>query len=292
MSALFAAAVHDVDHPGVSNQFLIDSGNELAIKFKNESVLENHSLDVAFKLFQKDSLNFLENLNQTDIETFKQLTVDLVLATDMSKHLILLSDLRTIINSTKISNAVILMLGTNIERTRVLQGMLHCADLGNPTKPTNIYRQWVYRIMEEFYRQGDKERLQNLKVSPMCDRMKADIDETQVNFIDYIAQPLWTTWADLVYPDAEQMLNYMKQNRDMYTKRPNNSEIKYNNKSSTDPNKALDENSPSSRNKETLNDDNASNSAFNQSFGFWNSATQLTCLGLWIIGYLVVRRPL
>ncbi len=40
--------------------------------------------------------------------------------------------------------------------------MVHCSDLSNPTKPLDIYRQWVDRIMEEFFRQGDKEREQGL----------------------------------------------------------------------------------------------------------------------------------
>ena len=33
MSAIFAAAIHDVDHPGLTNQFLINSSSELAIMY-------------------------------------------------------------------------------------------------------------------------------------------------------------------------------------------------------------------------------------------------------------------
>ena len=29
MSAIFAAAIHDVDHPGLTNQFLINTRNEM-----------------------------------------------------------------------------------------------------------------------------------------------------------------------------------------------------------------------------------------------------------------------
>src|SRR4029434_7283429 len=47
--------------------------------------------------------------------------------------------------------------------------MVHCADLSNPTKPLAVYRQWTERIMEEFFRQGDKERERGMEISPMCD---------------------------------------------------------------------------------------------------------------------------
>lgn len=38
----------------------------------------------------------------------------------------------------------------------------------------------------------------------------------QVGFIDYIVHPLWETWADLVHPDAQEMLETLEENRDWY----------------------------------------------------------------------------
>ena len=47
---------------------------------------------------------------------------------------------------------------------QVLQNMVHCSDLSNPTKPLEIYRKWVDRIMEEFFRQGDKEKEAGIEI--------------------------------------------------------------------------------------------------------------------------------
>ena len=58
--------------------------------------------------------------------------------------------------------------------------MVHCADLSNPTKPLELYRRWVDLIMEEFFRQGDKERANGIDISPMCDRHSATIEKSQV----------------------------------------------------------------------------------------------------------------
>ncbi len=39
------------------------------------------------------------------------------------------------------------------DRTTLLETALHCADLGNPTKPLTVYLEHTARVMEEFFRQ-------------------------------------------------------------------------------------------------------------------------------------------
>ena len=38
----------------------------------------------------------------------------------------------------------------------------------------------------------------------------------QVGFISYIVHPLWETWAELVYPDAQEILTTLENNRQIY----------------------------------------------------------------------------
>ena len=53
IASLIAAVVHDVDHPGYTNSFLCNAGNELAILYNDIAVLESHHAALAFKLTAK-----------------------------------------------------------------------------------------------------------------------------------------------------------------------------------------------------------------------------------------------
>merc|ERR1712038_1392493 len=184
--------------------------------YNDESVLENHHLAVAFKLLQNPDCDIFVNLNKKQRQTLRKMVIDMVLATDMSKHMSLLADLKTMVETKKVAGSGVLLLDNYNDRIQVLQNMVHCSDLSNPTKPLDIYRQWVDRIMEEFFRQGDREREGGLEISPMCYRFNATIEKSQVGFIDYIVHPLWETWADLVHPGAQDILDTLEDNRDWY----------------------------------------------------------------------------
>ncbi|XP_074540828.1 3',5'-cyclic-AMP phosphodiesterase 4C-like [Halichoeres trimaculatus] len=216
LAALFAAAIHDVDHPGVSNQFLINTNSELALMYNDESVLENHHLAVGFKLLHQENCDIFQNLTKRQRQSLRKLVIDMVLATDMSKHMTLLADLKTMVETKKVTSSGVLLLDHYTERIQVLRNMVHCADLSNPTKPLLLYRQWTERIMEEFFRQGDKERERGMEISAMCDKHTASVEKSQVGFIDYIVHPLWETWADLVHPDAQELLDTLEENREWY----------------------------------------------------------------------------
>uniref|UniRef100_A0A673LLQ3 Phosphodiesterase 4C, cAMP-specific b n=1 Tax=Sinocyclocheilus rhinocerous TaxID=307959 RepID=A0A673LLQ3_9TELE len=154
MAALFASAIHDVDHPGVSNQFLINTNSELALMYNDASVLENHHLAVGFKLLQEENCDIFRNLR--------------ILESDWSVNIKRGVSICTIV---KIIHSFL---------RKVLQNMVHCADLSNPTKPLELYREWTDRIMVELFRQGDRERDKGIEISPMCDKHTASVEKTQV----------------------------------------------------------------------------------------------------------------
>ncbi|XP_053907725.1 cAMP-specific 3',5'-cyclic phosphodiesterase 4A [Cuculus canorus] len=219
LAALFAAAIHDVDHPGVSNQFLINTNSELALLYNDEAVLENHHLAVGFKLLQEDNCDIFQSLGRRQRQSLRKMVIDMVLATDMSKHMSLLADLKTMVETKKVTSSGVLLLDNYTDRIQVLRNMVHCADLSNPTKPLELYRQWTERIMEEFFQQGDRERDRGMEISPMCDKHTASVEKSQVGFIDYVVHPLWESWADLVHPDAQEILETLELNRRWYQSR-------------------------------------------------------------------------
>uniref|UniRef100_A0A3P9P6C4 Phosphodiesterase n=1 Tax=Poecilia reticulata TaxID=8081 RepID=A0A3P9P6C4_POERE len=216
MAALFASAIHDVDHPGVTNQFLINTSSELALMYNDSSVLENHHLAVGFKLLQEENCDIFQNLSKKQKDSLRKMVIDMVLATDMSKHMNFLADMKTMVETKKVTSLGVLLLDNYSDRIQVLQNMVHCADLSNPTKPLELYRKWTDRIMVEFFTQGDRERDKGMEISPMCDKHNASIEKSQVGFIDYIVHPLWETWADLVHPDAQDILDTLEDNREWY----------------------------------------------------------------------------
>eukprot|EP00927_Polykrikos_kofoidii_P022666 TRINITY_DN21094_c0_g3_i2.p2 TRINITY_DN21094_c0_g3~~TRINITY_DN21094_c0_g3_i2.p2 ORF type:complete len:187 (-),score=28.87 TRINITY_DN21094_c0_g3_i2:129-689(-) len=76
--------------------------------------------------------------------------------------------------------------------------ILHSADISNQAKPMRVAQQWTYRVLTEFFAQGDAERKLGLPVSPLCDRKTVDISDSQAGFIEFIVRPSFELIASLV----------------------------------------------------------------------------------------------
>ena len=78
---------------------------------------------------------------------------------------------------------------------KVLSNLLHCADLGNPCKPEELYVNWVERVMDDNFVQGDKERAMGVSISPLMDRYNVSIPKSQVGFIKMHAIEETKAWS-------------------------------------------------------------------------------------------------
>lgn len=68
-SLIIASAVHDVEHPGVNNDFMINTRSTLALVYNDRSVNENSHVSLAFHIALKEENNIFDGL---DPEEFRK----------------------------------------------------------------------------------------------------------------------------------------------------------------------------------------------------------------------------
>ncbi|PRP86202.1 cAMP phosphodiesterase [Planoprotostelium fungivorum] len=207
---LMAALCHDLDHPGLNNNFHCAARSKLAMIYNDMSVLENHHCCVAFKLINKSKINVLSGLSASQYQEIRKTMVSAILTTDMSQHFELLGKFNTRLGTAEFSKE-----NAN-DRQMIVQVLLHASDVSNVAKPVNV-RRWSDLCFEEFLCQGDKEKEMGLPVSPFFDRKNTDQVKLSLNFIDYLTHPLYSSLTK-VLPKLEVCLNWMKQSREYWSK--------------------------------------------------------------------------
>uniref|UniRef100_A0A671FS28 Phosphodiesterase n=1 Tax=Rhinolophus ferrumequinum TaxID=59479 RepID=A0A671FS28_RHIFE len=203
VAALIAATVHDVDHPGRTNSFLCNAGSELAVLYNDTAVLESHHTALAFQLTVKDSkCNIFKNIDRNHYRTLRQAIIDMVLATEMTKHF---EHVNKFVNSINKPMAAELEgsdydcnpIGKNFPENQILikRMMIKCADVANPCRPLDLCIEWAGRISEEYFAQTDEEKRQGLPVvMPVFDRNSCSIPKSQISFIDYFLTDMFAAW--------------------------------------------------------------------------------------------------
>uniref|UniRef100_A0A2C9K178 PDEase domain-containing protein n=1 Tax=Biomphalaria glabrata TaxID=6526 RepID=A0A2C9K178_BIOGL len=86
----------------------------------------------------------------------------------------------------------------SIEKSKVLSLVLHCADISHPAKDWELHEKWTGFLLEEFFRQGDREQELGLPFSPLCDRKNTLVAESQIGFIDFIVDPSFQVMGDML----------------------------------------------------------------------------------------------
>ncbi|XP_028249241.1 calcium/calmodulin-dependent 3',5'-cyclic nucleotide phosphodiesterase 1A [Parambassis ranga] len=185
LAMVFAAAIHDFEHTGTTNNFHIHTRSEVAILYNDRSVLENHHVSAAYRLMAEEDMNILVNLNKDDWRELRSLVIEMVMSTDMSCHFQQIKTMRNALTQTH-----------SIDKVKVLSLMLHAADISHPAKAWPLHYRWTHSLMEEFFRQGDKEVELGLPFSPLCDRKATMIAQSQIGFIDFIVEPTFSVLID------------------------------------------------------------------------------------------------
>ncbi|KAG2468901.1 PDE3A phosphodiesterase, partial [Polypterus senegalus] len=192
MALYVAAAMHDYDHPGRTNAFLVATSAPQAVLYNDRSVLENHHAASAWNLFMsRPEYNFLVNLDHVEFKRFRFLVIEAILATDLKKHFDFLAEFNA-----KVNDDVGAGVDWSNENDRLLvcQMCIKLADINGPAKCKELHLQWTEGIVNEFYEQGDEESSLGLPVSPFMDRSAPQLAKLQESFITHIVGPLCNSY--------------------------------------------------------------------------------------------------
>lgn len=55
MTYVLSAACHDVEHPGFNNLYLVETRHDIAIRYNDNSVLENHHIATTFRTLNENN---------------------------------------------------------------------------------------------------------------------------------------------------------------------------------------------------------------------------------------------
>lgn len=222
VAALIAATVHDVDHPGRTNSFLCNAGNQLAVLYNDTAVLESHHVALAFQLtLENDQCNIFKQMERNDYRTLRQSIIDMVLATEMTKHFEHVNKFINSINKPLTAQEseepdrsledIKAMLKTPESRALIKRMMIKCADVSNPCRPLEHCIEWAARISEEYFSQTDEEKQLDLPVvMPVFDRNTCSIPKSQISFIDYFITDMFDAWDAFV--DLPNLMQHLDDN--------------------------------------------------------------------------------
>lgn len=185
-ACLISALSHDVDHPGNTNLYEINSVSKYAKIYNDISVLENHHCSLTFELMEQCELT--KHFRPEHYRDIRKTIISCILGTDMSKH----SDNLLNFGSINFGKETF----STEEQMTISTGFVHFADLSSPIKDFDIYFEWSRRISIEFYEQTLKEEklgLESLSFMKAHDKIGTCLNE--ISFITNVSLPTWEAFV-------------------------------------------------------------------------------------------------
>mmetsp|Transcript_82851 Transcript_82851/g.208697 ORF Transcript_82851/g.208697 Transcript_82851/m.208697 type:complete len:685 (-) Transcript_82851:82-2136(-) len=210
---LIAALCHDFDHPGFTNSFLVEVEDELAIRYNDMSVLENHHANLACDLMRKDETGIGAALDRSELQALRRIIIRCILDTDMTRHSEQCQKC-----AVQVSKAHDEEQGTAEDRLFWLSMCIHTADLSGQVMPWATALEWESRVSQEFLRQASHEMERGISPAPFMQFSFEDMKQRgtlQRNFIDYVLVPLWDPYTQLM-PALRPCFTNLLSNRAMF----------------------------------------------------------------------------
>ncbi|KAK9844616.1 hypothetical protein WJX74_004725 [Apatococcus lobatus] len=183
--ALFvAAAVHDHQHRGVTNDYLIRTVHPYAVTHNDQSPNESHHVASAFQLMF-DRHDFVRALPPAQARLFRARIIELVLATDIAHHFAVVQSMRSRDFADMAAADVPLL----------IKAALKTADLGHTFMPWREHCLWSKRLQQELFCEGDLHRsVLGAEPPTIMDRRLCaaghTFESSQAGFFLYVVLPL------------------------------------------------------------------------------------------------------
>ncbi|CAD6184159.1 unnamed protein product [Caenorhabditis auriculariae] len=184
--ALFVSCLcHDLDHRGKNNAYMKTMSTPLAAIYTT-SVMEHHHFNQTVTILQQDGHNILKSLTSDEYKQTLGLIKHCILATDLALFFANKARLNKIVDAGDFDI-------TSPDHRSLTQAVLMTGcDLIASAKPWSIQTETVKVIFEEFYDQGDAERLSGKQPMAMMDRQQAhQLPQMQVGFMRGICLPCY-----------------------------------------------------------------------------------------------------
>lgn len=222
---LLSAQGHDIGHPGHTNLFLVETRDELALRYNDKSPLENMHCATLFEVCKDEKANIFKNLDTASYRVARTLCIDSILYTDNAMHFELVKEIKKVYGTSSDICDVQAKKGLEFDAEYInqvlapnsalwLKTILHLSDISNPLTAFSTAQVWANCVMEEFFRQGDQEKKLGVPIGILNDREKVSIPSAQHGFINVLLHPLLISTMRVFYtlsPLASQMATNLQE---------------------------------------------------------------------------------
>ncbi|XP_045539863.1 cGMP-specific 3',5'-cyclic phosphodiesterase [Papilio machaon] len=207
LGLLVACLCHDLDHRGTNNAFQTKTESPLAILYST-STMEHHHFDQCVMILNSESNNIFQALSPCDYKDVMRVVETAILSTDLAMYFKKKSKFLELVDNGEFD-------WQSPEKKELLCGMMMTAcDVSAIAKPWEVQHKVAKLVADEFFDQGDLEKLQlNQQPIAMMDREKKDeLPQMQVGFIDMICLPLYKVLSD-TFPWIQPLYSGTLENR-------------------------------------------------------------------------------
>lgn len=204
--------------------FLNNFSDPLAIRYNDQSVLENMHVSIALSLLSQPGCDVLETFSAEQRRSTRSLWISMILETDMANHMSGLWSLERELLSASPNGEVrttTYSAFSSKNYVNTLSLLLHACDLSNPSKPWDTYNRWTGLVMEEFFNQSATEQKLNIPITlPL--RETCQLDQFQIGFIRFI-RPFFVCLDDIPNISMDIQIENLNKNEETWVNTVENS---------------------------------------------------------------------